>query len=73
MTTAAPAPAPVKPDTGAGDELEHVYCKCNRDIGLCGIDISGHQFVAGWSDDVDPCVVCWEMEDKPCPQCGEIP
>lgn len=51
------------------DTLYHIFCECDEDLGLCGLDISDYAI----SDplDGDPvCVVCLDLEFVPCPRCG---
>lgn len=65
MTTLAPAPLATEatPDEG----LSHVVC-CIDDIALCGTVVADLDWM---DDDEDPtCVVCRELENKPCRICG---
>jgi hypothetical protein len=49
-------------------EENHFFCECNPNLGLCGTDISDHDFA---SDEMQAtCAVCADMEDLPCPRCG---
>ncbi|MFF8406951.1 hypothetical protein ACF06P_35660 [Streptomyces sp. NPDC015684] len=65
MTT---APAPVSPATDTSD-LTHVACECTPDIALGGTDVSD----VPWNDEREEttCVVCRDLEDQPCAQCGQ--
>lgn len=65
-------PAPTAGDTGMDDELDHIYC-CDPDRALCGRDISGveEEECEEWSCDDHPCVVCEDLEGRPCERCGQ--
>lgn len=65
MTAPIVAPAPTR--TGGSTDLNHIYC-CDPDIALCGADVSAHPIVD--LDDAD-CVVCLDLEEQPCPTCGQ--
>ncbi|MBZ6258828.1 hypothetical protein KVH22_25265 [Streptomyces olivaceus] len=67
MTTGlAPAPAA----TGQGhDDLVHVACVCDPDTALCGTDVTGQNWQADDDEDAT-CVVCVDLEYKPCKRCG---
>ncbi|MFH8867153.1 hypothetical protein [Streptomyces griseus] len=54
-------------DSAAPPDLNHIYC-CNPDLALCGTDLSTHPIVG--IDDAD-CVVCLDLEDDECADCGE--
>ena len=63
-TCESPASASLDDNT-----LFHIFCECDEDLGLCGLDISDYAI----SDplDGDPvCVVCLDLEFVPCPRCG---
>lgn len=67
--------APKSGTTGTEEsDLDHVFCGCNPDVALCGIDLSNADYVEGqWSeDDGDFCVVCLDLCDVPCPTCGNL-
>lgn len=59
------APSPTKA-AGATD-INHIYC-CDSDTALCGANVSGQPEVD--LDDAD-CIVCLDLEDDICPNCGE--
>ena len=42
------------------DELVHLFCFCNPDVGLCGADLTGAEFCAPGSGGPE-CVVCEAM------------
>ncbi|MFI6249004.1 hypothetical protein [Streptomyces sp. NPDC051016] len=66
MSTLILAPAPLTSDDAA-DET-HVVC-CNRDLALCGSDVTELPWVG---DEVEAtCVVCRDLEGQPCPRCGQ--
>lgn len=52
----------------ADDDLAHLYCECDPDVSLCGLDISGEPEA---TDPADWCVVCDDLNEFPCPRCGE--
>ena len=65
----------ILPKTLYGDDsIDHIYCECDRNVSLCGFDISDH-FDNGMEteeDNPDFCVVCLEIEEanQPCRNCG---
>jgi hypothetical protein len=63
VTALATAPAPTR--TGGPTSLNHIFC-CDPDTALCGADVSDDELV----DEAD-CAVCLDLEDLPCPTCGE--
>ncbi|WP_329214894.1 hypothetical protein OG352_05460 [Streptomyces sp. NBC_01485] len=69
MTTLAPERAPATVGD-ADDDLTHSVCECTPDIALCGTDMAGAEW-ADEDDDVTCCVVCLDLEDEPCPKCGQ--
>lgn len=68
MTTLVPEPEAASTDHGDG--MAHAACPCWPDIALCGVDVSG----LPWADDdaelANPCVVCLDLDEQPCPRCG---
>lgn len=66
MTTSL-APSPSGPSTTSDEGLDHIYC-CDPDTALCGTDISGYVERPALGD-VD-CIVCDDLEFKPCLTCG---
>lgn len=46
--------------------LNHIYCDCDPDRALCGLDVSD----LAEDDKGSPCIVCYEMERYPCERCG---
>jgi hypothetical protein len=71
-TTVAPEPTTVAPepttvDTAPDDGLTYVVC-CDDDIALCGTAVADLDWI---DEDVEPtCVVCRELDGKPCRKCG---
>ncbi|AYD81658.1 hypothetical protein SEA_KROMP_57 [Streptomyces phage Kromp] len=64
--TASLTPAPANTDQGQ-DDLVHVVCFCDQDTALCGTNVTGYD----WPDDeASTCVVCRDLEHKPCNRCG---
>lgn len=56
--------------TTAGDEIDHVTCCLDDDLGLCSADLTD----VGWGDGVPTCVVCVDLCNGPfCPKHGECP
>lgn len=52
------------------DDLEHYYCECNPDFGLCGIDMTDFPDHTNIETPLeDDCVVCIDLIDKPCRFC----
>lgn len=48
----------------------HAFCWCDESIAICGADLSDYKEVL--SPDVEAeCIVCDDLEDRPCPRCGE--
>lgn len=66
------AVAPTPAATITSDDLNHLYCPCDPDTAVCGIDISGH--AEGDFEEAD-CVVCADLEETnaPCARCGNRP
>ncbi len=59
-----------KPAFDLEDDLLHWYCECNEFIGLCGVDLTNAQH---GDPELEPiCVVCDDLDDLPCPRCGQI-
>lgn len=52
-----------------GSDLDHLYC-CNSDLSLCGLDIADLDELEEFPED-DLCIVCRELEEKPCERCGQ--
>lgn len=52
------------------DDLDHLWC-CDRDVALCGANITNATDWLGAGDMPDECVVCHDLEDQICPRCGE--
>ena len=55
--------------TGTGEPLDHIYCPCDPNLGLCGYDLTGYTEVEAFASD-DECIVCADLELAPCPRCG---
>ena len=51
------------------DTLYHIFCECDEDLGLCGLDISDLVISEPLGDD-KVCVVCLDLEFVPCSRCG---
>jgi hypothetical protein len=51
-------------------DLDHFFCYCNPDKGLCGTNLTDYPFLDD-DEEVD-CVVCLAMVDMPCPLCGAL-
>lgn len=51
------------------DELDHLYCCCAPDLGLCGADLSGTPECTDECDGLQ-CLVCDDLMDLPCSRCG---
>lgn len=62
------APELAPSTAGMGDDLNHITCVCDDNLALCGTDVTYHEWVA--TAEVT-CVVCRDLEDEPCPRCGE--
>lgn len=69
MTT-APAPVVHVLDLDLDDLTTHIYC-CNPDRALCGHDVTDDPEVPGPTP--TDCVVCLDLEPKPCRICGFQP
>jgi hypothetical protein len=48
------------------DSLTHLVCTCNEDLSLCGTELNG-AFKEGGDED---CVVCIDLAEIPCKNCG---
>lgn len=66
MSAPTLAPEPVGSRDTPDDET-HVVC-CNTEIALCGSDVAGTPWVGQGQETT--CVVCRDLEGKPCPRCG---
>lgn len=64
---AALAPAIESSRSSGQSPLNHIFC-CDRDTALCGADVSNDPIVE--LEEAD-CVVCLDLEEQPCPYCGE--
>lgn len=51
------------------NSVDHIVCFCNVDVSYCGLDVSGLAWVP--PVEKDSCIVCLEMEEHPCPLCGQ--
>jgi hypothetical protein len=58
------------PATDQGDDLDHIFCDCDDDRGLCGADVSGLPVLGEYDDMSVVCVVCIDLRYKPCGRCG---
>ena len=73
MTAVTLAPAPTTTDgDGHRPAIVHYYCSCDRDLGLCGKDISDlvDYGVEPPPADEQVCVVCDEISFIVCGRCG---
>lgn len=72
MTTAISEAPLVTTDgpNGTDDDLDHLFC-CDENVAMCGADISDDEIVEDGSL-LFPCVVCKDMEYRPCPKCGAL-
>lgn len=65
----------VEPQLSDGDwddSVEHYYCYCSPDIGLCGTDLTDAPDHTDMDTPIeDDCVVCIDLFDSDCPRCGE--
>ena len=57
-------------DVGSGDNLDHVFCYCNEDLALCGLDLQGVPMAVVEPTPGELCVVCDDLWGKPCGRCG---
>lgn len=62
----------VKPSNTSSDDddLDHIYCECDENISLCGIDLTGVEEIDKDAETPDDCVVCIDLRDRPCQRCG---
>ena len=68
MTVREREPQTERPENaGHEDHLTHVYCHCNPDRGLCGVDLSNCPVVR---TNEDLCVVCADLDQLACERCG---
>lgn len=65
MTAPAATPALIRSEVASS--LNHIFC-CDPGLALCGADVSEDEVVD--LEDAD-CIVCLDLEDQPCPTCGE--
>ena len=53
------------------DDLDHIFCGCSEDRGLCGADLTDVPEIPWGDDDVpETCVVCLDLEPLPCARCN---
>jgi hypothetical protein len=69
VTILAPEPATTASD--GGDDLSHAACPCFPDVALCGVDVSGWEWAEDGQQPENPCVVCVDLDEQPCPRCGQ--
>lgn len=70
MTAPTTTVAPVEQITD-DDDLSHFICECDWNRALCGRDVSNsHYCPEDLSCGCLPCVVCADLRDAACPQCG---
>lgn len=57
------------------DSIDHIYCACDRNVSLCGFDITEltDYGMESDADDTMFCVVCLEVEASGvlCENCGQ--
>jgi len=57
---------PVRRDSADDDDLTHDWCDCRGpDVALCGVDLTGAEWVDWYYED-DLCVVCADLAELPC-------
>ena len=50
------------------DDLVHAVCDCDPDTARCGTDVTDQP----WTEDLaTSCVVCVDLEWRPCERCGQ--
>lgn len=58
------------------DSIDHIYCACDRNVSLCGFDITDLTDCGMESEEDNTlfCVVCLEVEESqtPCENCGLV-
>lgn len=62
---------PTTTPTDDEDSLDHIFCRCTPDLGLCGADLAGCDESPRDSDENMLCVVCIDLEPLPCKECGK--
>lgn len=60
------APGPRISQDDRDDELVHLVCECDPDVALCGVKVPGDRWVSDGVEVERDCVVCLDLEDKPC-------
>jgi hypothetical protein len=53
------------------DEVNHYFCSCEPDLGLCGADLTGFEEPVDDPVEPDDCIVCLELDPLPCARCGK--
>jgi len=56
--------------SSSDDDLDHLYC-CDPNRALCGSDLTDSPELA--DDEDENCVVCIDLDEQPCPDCGWTP
>lgn len=51
-------------------ELAHFACCCSPWVSLCTMSASDYEVLIEWDGVGELCVVCGDLEDVRCPQCG---
>lgn len=51
------------------DGLVHTECDCTPNLSFCGLWLAGPSFDSPAEENL--CVVCEELDKKPCERCGE--
>lgn len=61
---------PLATELEVDDDLIHLVCECDTDMALCGVKIPGDCWIPDGCDIERDCVVCLDLEDKPCGRRG---
>lgn len=48
-------------------DLIHSVCECDENVALCGLDMTGHDWLP---EGTTTCVVCYDLDELPCSRCG---
>jgi len=59
----------VEEEDTTGDDFTHVYCPCDEVHTLCGLERGDGPVLE--SDAEVTCIVCADLDDKPCVRCGK--
>lgn len=63
----------IETDEDGDDDPTHISCLCSPKVAFCGIYLAGAQENIDWDDVIDDemCKECDEINQGPCPRCGE--